>query len=134
MWFRRDLRVGDLPALLAAGGDGNEVVPVFVVDPMFAASGAPRLAYLHDVLTALDSSIRERSGAPLLIAHGDPVTVIPALAARLDVGSVFVSRDYSPYGRRRDAAIVAALRADGRSLQGVGSPYAVDPGGVLKGE
>ncbi|MFT4618383.1 MAG: deoxyribodipyrimidine photo-lyase, partial [Halioglobus sp.] len=53
MWFRRDLRVGDLPALLAAGGDGNEVVPVFVVDPMFAASGAPRLAYLHDVLTAL---------------------------------------------------------------------------------
>jgi deoxyribodipyrimidine photo-lyase len=134
MWFRRDLRLGDLPALLAAGVDGNEVVPVFVVDPTFAASGALRLAYLHDVLTALDSSIRERSGAPLLIVHGDPITVIPALAARLHAGSVFVSRDYSPYGRRRDAAVVEALRADGRSLRGVGSPYAVDPGGVLKGD
>ncbi|MFT5026385.1 MAG: deoxyribodipyrimidine photo-lyase [Ilumatobacter sp.] len=134
MWFRRDLRLGDLPALLAAGADGNDVVPVFVVDPMFATSGAPRLAYLHDVLTALDASIRERSGGHLLIAHGDPVTVIPSLAARLDAARVFVSRDYSPYGRRRDTAVVEALRADGRSLQGVGSPYAVDPGSVVKGD
>lgn len=134
MWFRRDLRLRDLPALLAAGAEGNDVVPVFVVDPAFATSGAPRLAYLHDVLTALDSSIRERSGAQLLIAHGDPVAVIPSLAASLDVASVFVSRDYSPYGRRRDAAIANALRADGRHLRGVGSPYAVDPGSVLKGD
>ena len=36
MWFRRDLRLADNPALLAAGADGAEVVPVFVVDPRFS--------------------------------------------------------------------------------------------------
>nr|MCH9834469.1 deoxyribodipyrimidine photo-lyase [bacterium] len=33
MWFRRDLRLGDHPAILAAASDGTEVVPVFVIDP-----------------------------------------------------------------------------------------------------
>ena len=28
MWFRRDLRLGDHPAILAAAADGAEVVPV----------------------------------------------------------------------------------------------------------
>ncbi len=43
MWFRRDLRLADNPALLAAGADGAEVVPVFVVDPAFASSGVRTL-------------------------------------------------------------------------------------------
>ena len=37
-----------------ASMNGAEVVPLFVVDPAFASAGAPRLAHLHDCLTALD--------------------------------------------------------------------------------
>lgn len=134
MWFRRDLRLGDNPALLAAGSDGADVVPVFVVDPSFTASGSVRLAYLHDVLASLDASIRSMSGVGLVIRHGDPTAVIPALAEELDAAAVFVSRDYSPYGRERDAAVAEALQGSGRALRGVGSPYVVAPGGVLKGD
>ena len=134
MWFRRDLRLADHPALIAAGADGAEVVPVFVVDPTFAASGAPRLAYLHDCLSSLDAEIRRRSGTGLVIRHGDPADVVPGLAAELGAGTVFVSRDYAPYGRDRDAAVAAALRSAGRTLLGVGSPYAVAPGKVRKGD
>ena len=134
MWFRRDLRLGDHPALLAAGADGAEVVPVFVVDPTFAASGSPRLAFLHDCLSALDASIRETTGVDLVIRNGDPTAVIPALAEEVGAGSVVVSRDYSPYGRERDAAVKDALAGGGRRLRGVGSPYAVDPGTVRKGD
>ena len=132
MWFRRDLRLADNPALLAAGADGAEVVPVFVVDPRFASSGTARLAYLHDAIASLDASIRERGGSGLLIRHGDPVDVIPALAAELRADTVFVARDYAPYGRRRDAAVKSRLDTDGRHLKGVGSPYAVAPGSVTK--
>jgi deoxyribodipyrimidine photo-lyase len=132
MWFRRDLRLGDNPALLAAGADGAEVLPVFVVDPIFARAGATRLAYLHDALRSLDASIRERGGPGLVIRHGDPVDVIPALAVHSRADTVFVARDYAPYGRRRDAAVKAALAADERHLNGVGSPYAVSPGNVTK--
>jgi deoxyribodipyrimidine photo-lyase len=134
MWFRRDLRLADHPALLAAGADGQDVVPVFVVDPAFATAGAPRLAYLHDCLRALDQAIRERSGTGLLIRHGDPTAVIPALAEEIGSGGVFVTRDYSPYGRRRDERVAATLREHGRELRGVGSPYAVPPGTVRKGD
>ncbi|HSL73124.1 MAG TPA: deoxyribodipyrimidine photo-lyase [Ilumatobacteraceae bacterium] len=134
MWFRRDLRLGDHPAVLAAGADGGHVVPVFVVDPAFAASGAARLAYLHDCLVALDADLRERSGTGLVIRHGDPVAEIPRLAAGVGADTVYVSRDYAPYGRRRDAAVAAELRRAGRTLKGVGSPYAVPPGSVRKGD
>ncbi len=134
MWFRRDLRLGDLPALLAAGTDGQTVVPVFVVDPAFDIAGAPRRALLHDVLTALDASLRDRHGTRLLIRIGDPLEEIPRLAATFDAEAVYVSRDYAPYGRRRDGMVAAALTEQGRALKGVGSPYAVDPGKVLKGD
>jgi len=132
LWFRRDLRLADNPALMAAGADGREVIPVFIVDPTFASSGAPRLAYLHDCLGSLDASIRERSDTGLVIRHGDPVVVIPALAAELDADEVFVARDYSPYGRQRDTSVRSVLSQTGRTLQGVGSPYAVMPGSVTK--
>ena len=50
MWFRRDLRLDDLPALLAAarddGADG-EVLACYVLDPRLEASSGPRrLRYL----------------------------------------------------------------------------------------
>ncbi len=133
MWFRRDLRLGDHPALAAAAEDGD-VVPLFVDDPAFAAAGAPRRAYLHDCLRALDRDVRERSGSGLVIRRGDPEVVVPALADEVGADSVFVSRDHGPYGRRRDTAVAEALRRSGRGLRGVGSPLAVDAGRVRKGD
>lgn len=134
MWFQRDLRLGDNPAMLAATADGAEVLALFVMDPAFAGAGAPRLAFLHDCLEALDTSLREHGAPGLVVCHGDPVHVVPALAESVGAECVVVSRDYAPYGRRRDAAVGDALRSSGRKLRGVGSPYAVDPGRVLKGD
>ena len=134
MWFRRDLRISDLPALLAAGSDNQTVVPLFVIDPGFARTGAPRRALLHGILNDLDEQIRVRFGSRLLIRCGDPVAEVPAMAAAFDANSVYVSRDYAPYGRQRDTAVGGALAEQGRSLVGVGSPYAVDPGRVRKGD
>ena len=130
MWFRRDLRLADLPALHAASADGARVVPLFVVDPTFAVSGAPRQAFMADALQALDDSM----GGALVYRHGQPAEVVPALAAELGAQAVYVSRDYAPYGRTRDAAVAAALGSLGARLHGVGSPYAVAPGEVIKGD
>src|SRR5215207_5705229 len=93
MWFRRDLRLRDNPALVAAAAEGD-VVPVFVIDPAFDGAGVPRRAYLHDCLTALDRSIRETGGPGLVLRAGDPTVEIPAMAAEIDAHAVFVSRDY----------------------------------------
>ncbi len=127
MWFRRDLRLRDNPALAEACAAG-EVVPVFVVDPAFEVAGAPRRALLHDCLQAL----HEATGGALVIRHGDPVDEIPAVADEVDARTVYVSKDFAPYGRRRDESVADALRGSGRRLRGVGSPYAVQPGQVAK--
>jgi deoxyribodipyrimidine photo-lyase len=128
MWFRRDLRLADHPALSAAAATGLPVVPLFVVDPAFTSAGAPRREYMQRALRSLDHS----TGDALVYRNGDPTMVVPRFAAEVGADSVFVSRDYGPYGRRRDATIAERLRADGRRLAGHGSPYAVAPGSVVK--
>jgi deoxyribodipyrimidine photo-lyase len=132
LWFRRDLRLSDHPALLAAadaaGGDGS-VVPLFVVDPrLWGPSGAPRRQFLRDCLTALQD---ELDGA-LVVRSGDPATVVTTLVQELAADSVHVSADAGPYGRRRDAAVEQALGAV--PLIRTGSPYAVTPGRVTKAD
>jgi deoxyribodipyrimidine photo-lyase len=118
MWFRRDLRLADNPALLEAAA-GGDVVALFVLDDRLRlASGAPRLAFLYRTLRALDEQLDGR----LVVRTGDPVDVVPAVAAEVEAASVHIGADAGPYGRRRDAAL---------DLVTTGSPYAVDPGCLL---
>lgn len=128
MWFRRDLRLEDHPAL-AAAAEAGRVLPLFVVDPvLMATSGAPRAAYLRDCLAALDDA----TGGNLVVRHGDPVEVVPQVADEVAAPTVFVTRDHGPYGRRRDEEVADRLRADDRRLRGIGSNYALEPGTVQK--
>ncbi|MCW2538022.1 MAG: phr [Modestobacter sp.] len=130
LWFRRDLRLGDHPALLAAcdaaGADGD-VLPVFALDDrLWGASGAPRRQFLLDCLAELKAATQ---GA-LVLRHGDPAQVLPQLAAEVGATSVHVTADTGPYGRRRDENAERALGAV--PLVRTGSPYLVAPGRVTK--
>lgn len=125
-WFRRDLRIGDNPALMAAA-DSGDVLPVFVLDPdLWKAAGAPRRAYLVSSLRALD----EQLGGRLVLRHGRPETVIPTLTAEVEAESVHIATDAAPTGRGRDRRVEDALDVP---LIRTGSPYAVTPGRVRTG-
>ncbi len=125
MWFRRDLRICDNPALLEAINSADEIVPVFILDEkLINQSGSKRLAYLGNSLRALDESL----GNKLHICVGDQVEVLKELKARYNATSVHISTEFEPYGAARDARVEAA----GISLTRTGSPYAVAPGRVLK--
>jgi deoxyribodipyrimidine photo-lyase len=129
LWFRRDLRLGDNPALLAARDAGDAVLPVFVVDPvLWEPAGPVRQAYLLRSLDALEAQV----GRPLVLLHGDPAVRVPEAAARAGASEVHVAADYGPYGRARDAAVEKALAAQDAVLVRTGSPYAVAPGRVRK--
>jgi deoxyribodipyrimidine photo-lyase len=126
MWFRRDLRLSDHPALLAAA-DSGEVLPLFVLDDrLLAPAGAPRKHFLYDCLRALDHDL----GGRLHIAHGDPAQVVAEIARKVGAGSVHVSADTGPYGRERDERVRKAL--GDIDFVRTGSPYAVTPGRVRK--
>src|SRR6201996_898774 len=130
-WFRRDLRLGAHPALLAAADDGP-VVALFVLDDVLRKpSGAPRIAFMYRTLRALDEQLREHGGG-LVVRRGKPENVVPALAQEVGASSVHVSADYGPYGRARDERVEEALGHT--PLVRTGSPYAVAPGRVTKGD
>ena len=128
-WFRRDLRLGDNPALGAAADVDGEVVPLFVVDPqVWDPASDVRRAYLVDSLRSLDADL----GGQLLLQHGDPVEHVLAVARAAGASSVHIAADYGPYGIQRDERVRAALAEHGIDLVATGSPYAVAPGRVTK--
>jgi deoxyribodipyrimidine photo-lyase len=125
IWFRRDLRINDHPALLAAIESAEQVIPLFILDKkQIAEAGGKLLAYMGQSLKALDESLGNR----LHIIEGDQVEVLKELIAAHDVQEVHISAEYERYGAERDARVEAA----GIKLVRTGSPYAVTPGRVLK--
>lgn len=125
MWFRRDLRINDHPALLAAIESSDQVIPIFILDKQqIKEAGAKLLAYMSQSLRQLDESL----GNKLHIIEGDQVSVLKELIAKYGVEEVHISAEYERYGAARDARVEAA----GINLVRTGSPYAVAPGRVLK--
>jgi deoxyribodipyrimidine photo-lyase len=128
MWFRRDLRIADNPALLESlKSDGT--VPLFVLDPnVLKPSGDARIAFLFDCLDKLNESL----DGSLVIRHGDPARVVSATAREVEADSVFCAEDFGPYGRQRDDDVEATLAKHDITLERVDSNYAVEPGSVVK--
>jgi deoxyribodipyrimidine photo-lyase len=113
LWLRRDLRLNDHPALRAALDDGGPVVPVFCFDPRLLggrhASG-PRTQFLLACLEDLRESLRRR-GSGLVVRHGQPERILPALAGELEASRVLWTGDVSPFANRRDQNVCHVLEA-----------------------
>ncbi len=136
VWYRRDLRVHDHPALSEAVAAG-ETVALFVLDPRLLSAptmGPRRVRFLLESLAEL----RERLaaiGVPLLFREGPPEHWVPEAARSVGAGTVHVTADVTPYARRRDAAVARALAAvgirfaahDGALLAPHAWPAVVDP-------
>jgi deoxyribodipyrimidine photo-lyase len=132
MWFRRDLRLADNPALIAAAEDGD-VLPLFVLDPaLWGPAGPSRRAHLAASLRSLDASLRQRRSG-LSVVRGDPVRRVVLAARAVGADTVHVAADFGPYGSRRDEEVEEVLAEAGIELVRTGSPYAVAPGRIRNG-
>ena len=117
-WHRRDLRLTDNLGLAAAAAATPAVTGVFVLDPglLSAPHLAPaRLWFLCESLRELSERWRE-AGSRLLLLQGDPLQVLPRLAAAIGAEVVAWNRDVEPYGRERDRRVSAALRDQGQRV------------------
>jgi deoxyribodipyrimidine photo-lyase len=119
LWLRRDLRLGDNPALLAAAEAARErgggLLPVYVWEPprrrAWAPGGAARW-WLWRSLRALDADLR-RLGSRLFVDRGDPVGVVAALATETGACTVVWASGLEPDEVAGDRALEAALHAKG---------------------
>ena len=136
VWLRRDLRLSDNPALLTAAKGGRseagapDGVCVAVVLDRTLLRGSERRAARY--LASLHALAADLDGA-LTVLDGPPHRALPALVRELGADTVHVSRETTPYGRRRDERVGAALESVGATLRASGTPYAVGPGSVLTG-
>jgi deoxyribodipyrimidine photo-lyase len=136
VWFRRDLRVADHPALSAAAARADRVVGVFCLDDRLLTAGrasGPRTQFMLECLADLDRSLRDR-GSCLVIRRGVPEREIVAVAETVGAGEIHFTRDATPYARARGRRVAAACAAAGIGLVGHPGLWAVDdPALVVSG-
>ncbi|MFN4097942.1 MAG: cryptochrome/photolyase family protein, partial [Sphingomonas sp.] len=136
LWFRRDLRLSDQAALIAAAGEGP-VVPVYILDddtPKHRAMGGASRWWLHHSLDSLDAALREK-GSRLILRRGKCDEVLAALAEEVGTRRVHCIRHYEPWWRNAERAVAKRLELvchDGNYLAppgsvttGAGEPYKI---------
>ncbi len=128
VWFRRDLRLRDHPALADACAGYRRVLPVFVLDPSLLHgrfASAARTGFMLGCLAELHCALREH-GSGLAIRRGDPASELSELARLSGADAVLWTSDVSPYARARDARVTDALRQAGVQARPHGGAYIVD--------
>lgn len=106
LWFRRNLRLADNAALLAAVETGQPIIPVYVSDA--SDEGTASRWWLHHSLQALDGELRQR-GTALVLRAGSPPDVLQELEAESGATGLYFARRCEPDSRRHEDAIDVAL-------------------------
>jgi deoxyribodipyrimidine photo-lyase len=111
VWFRRDLRRADHPALHWAGSAGRRAVPVYVDAPHQEAPWPPGAASRWWLQRSLDALARDlaAAGTPLTRLAGDAAEQLTRAARAAGAGTVAWNRALEPALAARDAAVAAAL-------------------------
>jgi deoxyribodipyrimidine photo-lyase len=117
-WFRRDLRLDDNTALLAAL-QSQALIPLFILDEVLlnsSRSGAPRRAFMFECLARLDESLRTH-GSRLMIRRGEALAVLQGLIQETGATRLTYNRDYSPYAQKRDERVRDSLLRAGIKVE-----------------
>jgi deoxyribodipyrimidine photo-lyase len=129
IWFRKDLRLADNPALQAAAQHGGPIFPVFIWEPTEDRAWQPGAAsrwWLHQSLRELDSSLRQLSSR-LLVRQGPTLRTLEELLEQTGATAVYWNRCYEPAIVERDARIKTTLRQRGVLAESFNSSLLFEP-------
>ncbi|WP_417497634.1 cryptochrome/photolyase family protein [Maricaulis sp.] len=135
VWFRRDLRLSDNPALSAALRTGRPLILVFIDQRDRALGSAPGEAadwWLQASLTSLEHDIAAL-GSRLTVLRGDPADLVPALARDHGVAQVFWNRSCEPVIDARDRKLATTLQNAGVEPHAFAGTTLIDPASLLTG-
>jgi deoxyribodipyrimidine photo-lyase len=118
IWFRRDLRLADNPALHAAARPGLPVVPLFIVDEELIASlpcDGAAFEFQAECLRSLDAALK-KVNARLIVRRGDPLAIHTALINKLHPSALYFNSDTDPAATPRDTAVRALYEQAGATV------------------
>lgn len=116
LWFKRDLRLADHPALARAAAGEGAVLPLYIAEPGYWAlpdTSARQWRFTAECLHALSGDLATL-GAPLQVETGEAVAVLDRLADRWPVKHL-ISHEETGNGwtYARDRAVAAWARGRG---------------------
>ncbi len=129
LWFRRDLRLTDNPALMAALRECDEVIPLYIHAPEeeqpWSPGGASRW-WLHHSLGELASQLQAR-GSDLLILRGPSLDTLETLIADHRISHLYWNRLYEPASIERDKRIKRQLGERGVECHSANAALLFEP-------
>jgi deoxyribodipyrimidine photo-lyase len=129
VWFRKDLRLADHPALDAALQANKAIIPVFIWDEEEGGNWSPGAAsrwWLHHSLASLSASIAKLGGT-LILAQGKAAQVLPKLAQANQADQIFYGRCYDPAGIATQEAVEEACDLQGINTESFNSSLLQEP-------
>jgi len=115
VWFRKDLRVSDNPALHAAVVRGEPILCLFILDLQTEGAlpvGGAAAWWLHHSLSRLSDAIA-KLGGQFVLRSGNPQDILPSVAEEISAGAVLWNRCYEPQAIARDKELKSALTESG---------------------
>jgi deoxyribodipyrimidine photo-lyase len=136
MIFRRDLRLHDNNALNAALESSKLVIPIIIYDTTLLENpnrSENAIQFMQESIFALKNQL-EKEGKKLYLFKGKPWKIITNLVKNpeLNISSIFINRDYTPYSQRRDDLISKATSAKNIKLRIFSDLLLNEPESVLK--
>ncbi|MGI3171588.1 cryptochrome/photolyase family protein [Pseudooceanicola sp. C21-150M6] len=126
LWLRRDLRLTDHPALIAAVNRGGPVIPVFIHDNSVDALGAAPKWRMGEGLRVFARALEEK-GSRLILRSGPAREVLDQLVQETGAGAVYWSRLYDPQAIERDTRVKSALKEAGVSAESFSGHLIFEP-------
>lgn len=128
VWFRRDLRLADNPALATARKRGGPVVPLFIWSPDEDGwpPGSATRWWLHRSLASLANDLSGLDSR-LIIRRGSALQMLEEVADEMKATAVFWNRCYEPALTARDSQIKSALRTRGLEVESFNSGLLFEP-------
>lgn len=112
--FRRDLRLHDNSALNAALTASQYVLPAFIFDPAqiqpHPYQSKPGLLFMMQALADLQQQLHD-IGSNLALFYDNPEQAIRTIVSEHPLQAIFVNRDYTPFSRFRDEALLRTCLA-----------------------
>lgn len=129
VWFRRDLRMADNPALYH-GAQAGPVVAVYVLDDERPGEDRPGGAarwWLHHSLERLGRSFGKRH-SKIVLRRGDAVQELLGIAHAIGAETIHANRHYEPWWKHVESELAAEI-----DLQLYDANYLFPPGCITTG-
>ena len=130
LWFRKDLRLNDNPALVKANLN-SEILPIYILDTSHSNEskmGSASKVWLHHSLKILNNSLDNK----LNFYKGDPIKIINKLVQSNKINGIYWNSCYEQWEIKRDKEIKKKLTERGIQVKSYNGSLIREPWEVLK--